>query len=71
MVNSAASGWAPVQLLAIPQRSVLGILLSIIYLNVVDDGIVSRIPKFADNTKLCSDLASDKVYRSYNQIFVS
>ena len=51
MINGARSNWEVVTS-GVPQGSVLGPLLFIMYINDLDSGITSRISKFADDTKI-------------------
>ena len=53
-INGKTSNWANV-LSGVPQGSVLGPLLFLIYINDIDDGIISKIWKFADDTKICKN----------------
>jgi ribonuclease P/MRP protein subunit RPP40 len=50
-LTGSSSGWANVTS-GVPQDSVLGPLLFLIYINDIDNGIASKILKFADDTKL-------------------
>ena len=51
-INQSYSNWAPATS-GVPQGSVLVPGVFLIYLNDLDTNIVSKMSKFADDTKLC------------------
>ena len=58
-IGDKHSSWRTV-LSGVPQRSVLGPLLFILFINYIDEGIISKIFKFPDDTKLCRAVGDDR-----------
>ena len=57
IVNNVTSDWIPV-ISGVPQGSVLGPCLFVIYINDIDDAVSSKILKFADDTKITASISS-------------
>jgi hypothetical protein len=58
-IRGKFSKWIEI-LSGVPQGSVLGPLLFVIFINDIDSGILSKISKFADDTKLCGKVTSQE-----------
>ena len=58
VVYGEVSNWKAV-LSGVPQGSVLGPILFLIYINDLDDDITSKVLKFADDTKVFRKIKSD------------
>jgi len=57
MLGGQVSDWSEV-LSGVPQGSVLGPILFVLYINYIDECINSKILKFADDTKICHTVNS-------------
>ena len=55
MINGASSSWSEV-LNGVPQGSIFGLLLFLIFTNDIYIGIISRLLKFADDTKVFANV---------------
>ena len=58
VVDGDVSNWKSV-LSGVPQGSVLGPILFLLYINGLDDDITSKVLKFADDTKVFRKIKSD------------
>ena len=58
LVDGEVSNWKSV-LSGVPQGSVLGPILFLVYINDLDDDISSKVLKFADDTKVFRKIKSD------------
>ena len=69
-IDGCSSRWTDV-LSGIPQRSVLGPLLFLIFLNSLEDDIMNVILKFADDTKIFRKVTNATDRLNFNRILTS
>ena len=70
VVDGEVSNWKSV-LSGVPQGSLLGPMLFLIYINVLDDDITNKVLKFVDDTKGFRKIKSDADRQHLQEILIN
>ena len=66
-IKEENSEWRPIWS-SVPQGSVLGPVFFLVFINDIDCGIINWIQKFADDTKVCSEINVQRITNNYKKI---
>ena len=70
VVDGEVSNWKSV-LSGVPQGSVLGPILFLVYINDLEEGVIGKILKFADDTKLFTKPRKLEIQKIYKMTLIN
>ena len=70
VVDGEVSSWKSV-LTGVPQGSVLGRILFLVYIDDLEEGVTGNILKFADDTKLFRKLRKLEIHKNYKMTLIN